>query len=272
MTPPTGACDHVAVRLSGDPSATPPIDHVLVAVPDLQRATTCLRDLGFVVADGGCHPTLGTRNALVQWADAYVELITPHDPAVAAANPLGADLLRFLEQRAGGLLGFCLRLTEAHVTRRLADLTAGWTVWQDVTRTSPSGTTLMWDLAFPGTPRLRGPSPFFIRWHPQSVPHRPVRHPNSTRGIEALHVHLPERSAVYEWYRDVLISVLDGHATAKPCKSTQCRGHHGTHDNPAGLTALTLIGDTEDRWALPPEIFGDLELAVHFQPQPEEDQ
>ncbi|MGP3991908.1 VOC family protein [Streptomyces sp. 3N207] len=256
----------MAIRLSGDPSATPPIDHVLVAVPNLQRATACLRDLGFVVADGGSHPTLGTHNALVQWADAYVELIAPRDPVVAAANPLGADLLRFLEQRAGGLLGFCLRLPDASATRRLANLTAGWTVWQNVTRTSPSGTTLKWDLAFPGTPRLRGPYPFFIRWDPQSVPHRPVRHPNTTRGIEALHLHLPEQSAASEWYRDVLIPELDGHAKTKPCMSTHCRARHDIHDSPSGLTGLTLTGDTENRWTLPPEIFGDVQLTVHSYP------
>src|SRR5262249_12580966 len=51
------------------------IDHIVIAVPDLDRAAQSYASLGFTVVQGGRHP-VGTHNALIGFADgAYIELI-----------------------------------------------------------------------------------------------------------------------------------------------------------------------------------------------------
>ena len=58
------------------------IDHIVIAVPDLDVARKSYEALGFTVVPGGRHP-VGTHNALIAFADgAYVELIAFYE-----ANP-----------------------------------------------------------------------------------------------------------------------------------------------------------------------------------------
>jgi hypothetical protein len=45
------------------------IDHVLIAVEDLDLAIEVYEQLGFQVLRGGDHPKMGTSNALVPLAD-----------------------------------------------------------------------------------------------------------------------------------------------------------------------------------------------------------
>lgn len=53
------------------------LDHVVILVNDLAVATRNYTALGFTVVPGGEHPTLGSRNALIAFADGtYLELIT----------------------------------------------------------------------------------------------------------------------------------------------------------------------------------------------------
>lgn len=64
------------------------LDHVVIRVDDLERATDAWRDLGFTVLAGGDHGRYGTRNALVPFADgAYLELV-----AFRADRPADAAL------------------------------------------------------------------------------------------------------------------------------------------------------------------------------------
>ena len=58
------------------------IDHIVIAVPDLERASRNYETLGFTVVPGGRHP-VGTCNALISFSDgAYIELIAFYE-----ANP-----------------------------------------------------------------------------------------------------------------------------------------------------------------------------------------
>jgi catechol 2,3-dioxygenase-like lactoylglutathione lyase family enzyme len=58
------------------------IDHVVIAVADLDQVIADYRRLGFSVKAGGEHPGRGSRNALVVFADgAYLELIAFDRPA-----------------------------------------------------------------------------------------------------------------------------------------------------------------------------------------------
>ncbi len=58
------------------------LDHVVIAVADLERAVDLCTDEGFTVAPGGRHPGRNTRNALIVFEDgAYLELITYGAPS-----------------------------------------------------------------------------------------------------------------------------------------------------------------------------------------------
>jgi len=81
------------------------IDHVVLAVRDLERATADFTAAGFTVAPGGEHTSGGTRNALVPFQDgSYLELIAwtqPDEPR---------DTAWWHRLRAGeGLIDFALR-------------------------------------------------------------------------------------------------------------------------------------------------------------------
>lgn len=59
------------------------IDHILIAVNNLDQAVATYQRLGFQVARGGDHPKTGTSNALVAFADGtYLELIAVRDHAL----------------------------------------------------------------------------------------------------------------------------------------------------------------------------------------------
>ena len=60
------------------------IDHVVVAVNDLQQAMTDYESLGFTVTPGGDHAHRGSHNALVTFQDgSYIEIIAfKHEPPV----------------------------------------------------------------------------------------------------------------------------------------------------------------------------------------------
>jgi hypothetical protein len=58
------------------------LDHVVVAVRDLECTTASYEAAGFTVMPGGRHPGRNTRNALVIFEDgAYLELITYSAPS-----------------------------------------------------------------------------------------------------------------------------------------------------------------------------------------------
>ena len=66
------------------------LDHVLVAVTDLAAAARAIEDEhGLVAEEGGRHPGWGTANSIVPLSDAYLELVTAVDAAVAARSSFG---------------------------------------------------------------------------------------------------------------------------------------------------------------------------------------
>jgi catechol 2,3-dioxygenase-like lactoylglutathione lyase family enzyme len=75
------------------------LDHVGIAVRDLEEAKKTYRNLGFTVFGGAIHPDLGTRNSGPSFESGYLELITSRDRTKA----LGAMVAKFLEKQEGGL-------------------------------------------------------------------------------------------------------------------------------------------------------------------------
>jgi catechol 2,3-dioxygenase-like lactoylglutathione lyase family enzyme len=58
------------------------IDHVIVAVDDLEAATTLFSaGLGFHISGGGVHPQFGTANRIIVLEDEYIELLAPQPGA-----------------------------------------------------------------------------------------------------------------------------------------------------------------------------------------------
>ena len=140
-------------------------DHAVIGVPDLESAMGAFRRLGFEVAVGGRHPSLGTRNAIVRFGLDYLELLAVEDPAVARARgPFGRELLSFLD-RYSGLVGFVLAGTglEGEVDG-LRGLGIGAEGPFEMDRVHPKGGRLEWKLVLPGRSPWRKPLPYLIDW------------------------------------------------------------------------------------------------------------
>lgn len=93
------------------------IDHVVVAVSDLDRAAEFYRQLGFQVGTRNRHPW-GTENRLVQFASSFIELITydgdgsdvpPHDDDNFSFGAFVRDYLKMRE----GFAMLCLDSADA---------------------------------------------------------------------------------------------------------------------------------------------------------------
>lgn len=117
------------------------IDHLVIAVRDLERASTDYTSLGFTVTPGGEHASGDTRNALITFADgSYVELLAFTEPDRPQSHrwwPLLA--------RGEGLIDVALEsddldadaaLLRAHGLRVEGPLEGG--------RTRPDGQRLIW--------------------------------------------------------------------------------------------------------------------------------
>lgn len=81
------------------------LDHLIIAVNDLDDAINNFAALGFTVRFGGVHASGATQNALIVFQDGtYLELMAPTGEP---AKPNTADYT-FLFARGEGFAGFCL--------------------------------------------------------------------------------------------------------------------------------------------------------------------
>src|SRR5258707_12855927 len=89
------------------------IDHIIIGVNDLERATAIFgQRLGLAVSGGGIHPSGGTANRIIVVGDTYLELITVRAPAEAEQSLL---------ERVGkgeGFLNFLLASNDIEAERR----------------------------------------------------------------------------------------------------------------------------------------------------------
>ncbi len=161
------------------------IDHIAIAVDDLDTAGRAFEAAGFRVTPGGSHPT-GTHNALIPFADGtYLELIAIEDPV------LGADHPWF--QRMAGKQGFVAFAVAAdpldYELARLASMEIISVNSRDGARQRPDGQQLRWKSS-----DLASDPPVFLPFLIQDVTERRLRvpsgketdHPNGVQGTTGL--------------------------------------------------------------------------------------
>jgi len=183
---------------------TLPLDHIVIAVHDLDAAIADYRRLGFTVTPGGEHPGRATHNALVVFQDgAYFELI-----AWKAPEPAHAWWPQ-LQAFGPGTVDFALlpRTTPQVVAQALVRGLA-YHPPVDGGRLRPDGVQLQWQNARPQTrdlPFLCGDvTPRALR-----VPEGAVRqHPNGVTGVAQLHVAVRDVAASLARYEALLGSAV----------------------------------------------------------------
>jgi catechol 2,3-dioxygenase-like lactoylglutathione lyase family enzyme len=215
------------------------IDHIVIAVPDLEAATSNYRRLGFTVVPGGKHP-VGSHNSLIAFADgSYIELISFY-----RANPEHRWWAAL--KRGGGLVDFCMQTDDLlGDTAKLRD--AGVHIDDPVpwSRTRPDGYQLKWLLSLARVEHL-GVAPFLIQDETpreERVP-RETRHENGAAGIGAVTVALNDSAPVSRWYEAVLGSA-GTRIERRDIAATGCAFKIGPHrlEYIAPLSADSLLYD-----------------------------
>lgn len=133
------------------------LDHVVIAVPDLEAAKQAWADHGLPTSTGGRHPG-GTYNALVRSAEAaYVELIAAEPDATSP----WADRVRGTNGPMAWALGVS-DIDAAHQALREAGHFVGDIL--DGSRTTPEGNQLQWRTCDLGPYPMHPHWPFLIQW------------------------------------------------------------------------------------------------------------
>lgn len=152
------------------------IDHVVLAVGDLEEAASRLRETcGLGSVPGGSHPRWGTANRIVPLGRDYVELMGIGDPELARSNDLGRRV-RAAAGTASPWVTWVVR------TDRL-DAIAG-RIGLDVIeagRERPDGRVLRWRMAGLDEALAEPPMPFFMQWEVE-----PGDHPGAARADHAV--------------------------------------------------------------------------------------
>jgi glyoxalase-like protein len=135
------------------------LDHLLVAVPDLEQAAGALGErFGLTAVEGGAHPGWGTANRIVPLGATYIELVTVVDRRQAAGHPFGRWAARRLGG-GGGLLGWALRPPDLDGTAARLGLTA-----ESGSRRTGDGRELRWRMAGVEQAAAEPCLPFFLEW------------------------------------------------------------------------------------------------------------
>ncbi|MFK8023684.1 MAG: VOC family protein [Ilumatobacter sp.] len=159
------------------------IDHLVIAVPDLDRGIDWFeQSVGIRPAFGGAHDGMGTHNALASLGDSYVELIAPdpNQPEPSGPRPFGVN-----RDSDPALVTFAARPSDGETIEYLANVMRSNGhepgPLAEMSRTTSDGTTLRWRLTFP-TGERDGFVPFLIDWG--DTPHPASTAPDGARLIE----------------------------------------------------------------------------------------
>ena len=182
------------------------LDHVVIAVGDLEQAIADFRSLGFTVVPGGRHPGRTSHNALIVFEDgAYIELI-------AWTAPNDAERWNVAHRAHGdGFMDFALipdDLPRATAEAKARGLPLNGPI--DGGRVRPDGVELKWQTARQTTFDL----PFFCAdVTPRSlrVPEGDVRrHENEALGVARVVVAVNDLTVSTARYRAMLGDAIPG--------------------------------------------------------------
>lgn len=178
------------------------LDHVVIAVRDLERTVADYQALGFTVVPGGEHTHGASHNALIVFADgAYIELIAFRRP-----NP-EFRWWRVLSEAGDGLVDFAL--LPGDIAADVAAARARGLELEGPTdggRLRPDGERLEWRTARAATSDL----PFFcgdVTPRQLRVPEGDVRrHANGALGVAGIEIAV-ENTEVSAWRYAALLGI-----------------------------------------------------------------
>jgi catechol 2,3-dioxygenase-like lactoylglutathione lyase family enzyme len=175
------------------------IDHLVIAVRDLEAATKDYRDLGFTVVPGGRHTGIGTYNSLVAFGDgSYLELIGFYE--ARDDHRWWAPL-----QKGGGLVDYCLQTDDLPGdTQALRRAGIDISEPEKRDRKRPDGKEIRWMFSL-SRGAHRGVGPFIIAdetGREERVP-RERSHANGVTGVGTLTVAVDDVARVRRWYAEV---------------------------------------------------------------------
>ena len=191
------------------------IDHVVIAVRNLDEAIRRYQALGFAVSPGGRHTGRGTHNAIIRFGLDYLELISIYDENELGARGLnGVSLAEFLRQQEGGLVGYALATADIEEDAARFERTGleaeGPFAMQ---RLRPDGRQLSWRLLVPGGTSWRRPWPFLIQWDAPDDQRltweQPGIHPNGASGVAGIAVAVWNLERGIDLYQRQLGLTLD---------------------------------------------------------------
>lgn len=197
-----------------------PLDHFMLATPDLETATADFaRRTGVRPSEGGRHPGQGSRNVLAALGDGcYLEIIGP-DLGQDRTNNFGEVLSRL---PAPALLKYAVRTRDIDAVHRRATALGLWPLASSGERSSgpfamsralPGGGLLHWRLLLLGSANYEGCVPFFIQWDAEP-------HPSQTAAkgcaLERFWVEHPDAEGLAKLYAalDVAVDVVPARGPA----------------------------------------------------------
>jgi hypothetical protein len=188
------------------------IDHVLLAVRDLDAAAAWIRDRhGLTALPGGRHLGVGTANLIVPLGDDYLELIAIVDAGEAAASPLRERLAAAPESGAS-IATWAVRVTEMDALKqRLGDAGVATEGPLPGSRLRPDGMLLEWRTLRVGS-GLEPAVPFFIEWNVPAGEHpgaATVEHAAGTVLLRGVRLASPDPEAMADRLRVVLDEGVD---------------------------------------------------------------
>jgi len=145
------------------------LDHLIIAVPDLEHAPLAFADAYKVeISGGGVHPRHGTANKLALLNGHYLEFLTVRDADVAQDGWLGMAATRAIST-SEPLMTWAIRTTDLARTREYFEAAIGdLPPVEPGERLTDSGNRISWriqhlyELSTPVGDRV--PLPFFIEW------------------------------------------------------------------------------------------------------------
>lgn len=192
------------------------VDHVVIAVHDLEQAMADYRELGFTPFFGGVHAGGKTHNALIVFGDGtYLELLAPTDAQLLGnLDPDDRNSFLFLLTQGEGFVGYALHTPDLETqVRRIQAADISTSLRPPAGRARPDGQQLEWRSAI----IQNSMSPFLIQdLTPRvlRVPDDPTltNHANGALGLSNITITVTTLGASSRHYEALLGSQMDKQA------------------------------------------------------------